>query len=104
MPSLSIGKYISTTSASTIRDLDGDNPSGQFGGSISWSGFSSGVEFLTFNGKDGQLYNGGTYNGGVSIKIPTPAELHGLTGSSKVFWDFNIYDSLDRLYLRIMEW
>lgn len=45
---------------------------------------------------------GVTFLAGMSFE-PTPAELHGERGKSVVY-GFNVYESIDYLYVKIMEW
>lgn len=99
-PSASISAYKTETSAQNIYKQAG--VSLQTGGSASIGLISFGAEYSLFpDTETSEVYRGGTALIGVSV--PIPAEIHGEIGYSFV-WGFNVYDVLDKVYIKIMEW
>lgn len=99
-PSASLSKYKSKTNAPTIYHQKGT--SAQIGGSID-IGTSLGLEYVVFpDSTTNDVYQGTTISTGFGVSC-IPAEIHGEIGYSWVY-GFNIYDEMNNIYNRIMEW
>ena len=99
-PNASASVYETMTTAPDIYKQRG--MSTQIGGSADVSGVSVGAEYLFFQDSEtNQIYHSGTVLAGIGT--PIPAELHGEIGYSYVY-GFNVYDVMEDIYIKIMEW
>ena len=101
-PTWSVTKHHTTTNAPTVNDLQG--PGYEMGGSaqIPLTPVVVGAEgvFLE-NTQTDETYYGVTYSGGIGSGY----EFHaGGGGTTNVSQTFNVFDELDKLYIKIMEW
>ena len=100
-PSGSLCAFETNTNAPDIYTQRG--ASTQIGGSLDAYGVNVGAEYSFFqDSKTNEIYHGVTFWAGMSFE-PTPAELHGEKGKSVVY-GFNVYEAIDYLYVKIMEW
>jgi len=72
------------------------------GGSADVLGASLGAEYVMFTDPEtNAIYHGGTVLAGIGA--PVPLEFH--TGASYSWvYGINVYDEIDKLYIKIMEW
>ena len=99
-PAASVNLFATVTTAPDIYKQNG--PAYPSGASADICGIGVGVEYTLFTDSETQdIYHGGTIM--VGGGAPIPLEVH--TGISYSWvWGFNIYDTLDKMYLKIMEW
>ena len=98
-PNASVSAFKTVTSAPDIYKQKG--MSTQIGGSFTVMEIGVGGEYVYFQDKDG-AYQGVTVLGGIGVSA-IPAEIHGEEGFSVVY-GFNVFDVLEGLYIKIMEW
>ena len=105
---LSGGKYTMNTNAPYVDNLNG--PSYQFGGSATVIvpgepvGINAGCEFnIIPDPKNNRTYYGKTSYVGIAIPDAS-AEVHVEWGETRTIFEFNIFDTIDKAYIRIMEW
>ena len=101
-PTWSVTKHHTTTNAPTVNDLQG--PGYEMGGSaqIPLTPVVVGAEGIFLeNTQTDETYYGVTYSGGIGSGY----EFHaGGGGTTNVSQTFNVFDELDKLYIKIMEW
>ena len=100
IPSASVSGYINNTNAPDIYKQRGSST--QVGGSADIYGIGAGAEISSFQDpQTKEYYHGTTISAGISE--PIPAELHGGKGYSFVY-GFNMFDIMEYVYIKIMEW
>lgn len=99
-PSAGVNCFETTTTAPTIYKQQG--ASYESGGSADVLGVSLGAEYVLFTDfETNDIYHGGTVLAGIGA--PVPLEFH--TGASYSWvYGINVYDEIDKLYIKIMEW
>ena len=100
-PSVSLCEFFTVTEAPSIIDLNGK--SFQIGGSVDFSGISVGAEYTGMMDSYGEIYSGMTTAVGVGFAFPAPGEVHTDITKTKVY-SINIFDVIDNVCTRIMEW
>ena len=99
-PSASAGVFRSITSAPDIYKQKG--PAYPTGGSLDAYGISVGAEYTLFTDSEtDDIYHGVAVLAGVGAAMPL--EIHTGVSYSKI-WGFNIYETLEKLYVKLMEW
>ena len=101
-PNASVSAYRTITNAPNIDKLQGG--SFQIGGSVNVVPVSVGVEYTGMqDSTNGDFYHGVTTSAGVGLSIPAPGEIHTDITNTHVA-SINIYDEIDRVCVKIMEW
>ena len=100
-PSLSACSLITITEAPTIDYLNG--PSFQIGGSVDVKGVSVGAEYTGMMDSKGEVYSGLTATAGVGFVFPSPGEIHMDITRTRVE-GVNVFDEIDDVCTKIMEW
>ena len=99
-PAAGVSVFKSATTAPDIYKQAG--PAYPTGGSADVSGVSLGAEYTLFTDpKTNDIYHGAAVL--VGIGPPIPLEVHTGVSYSKI-WGFNVYDTLEKLYIKILEW
>ena len=99
--SASASLFKTTTNAPNIYEQNGN--SAQIGGSGTIGGLSVGAEYVVFHNLESKKrYDGETVLIGVSAPS-SPIEIHAEFANSTVY-GINIYDEIENLYIKILEW
>ena len=103
-PGISVSGYRMRTNAPSIAKLDGLGA--QVGGTMSGSKISVGIDLnIIPDDIENRMYYGVTESIGIGIGA-TVAEMHVEWGETDTLekTKFNVFDELDKVYIRIMEW